>query len=94
MSQSVLTVGERRFLLADLPPQAHRQCQHIEFCEQHIARLQRELALLQQIRAEALQALPALLPADADSEPDVGDVSPQKRRRYWPSAPACKPRRA
>lgn len=88
MSQPVLTIGERRFLLSDLPPRALDQWAQIEFCQRNIARLARELALLQQIRESALSALPALLPVPAELTP-----SPPKRRRYWLSAPACKPRR-
>ena len=88
MSQSVLTVGERRFLLADLPPRALDQWAQVEFCQRNIERLARELALLRQIRESALLALPALLPVPV--EPTVAQP---KRRRYWLSAPACKPRR-
>lgn len=88
MSQPVLTIGERRFLLSDLPPLALDQWAQIEFCQSNIARLARELALLQQIRESTLAALPALLPVPAELT-----VSQPKRRRYWLSAPACKPRR-
>lgn len=93
MADSTLIVGTHRYSLADLPRQAHDQCRQIEFCEQHIARLQRELMLLRQIRAEAVQALPSLLPVSPDLQPCPEQLQPLKRRRYWPSAPACKPRR-
>lgn len=88
MSQPVVTIGEQRFLLSDLPPPALGQWAQVEFCQRNIARLTRELALLRQIRESAVSALPALLPVSAEP------VVPQsKRRRYWLSAPACKPRR-
>ena len=90
MPELILNIGDRAYPLADLPPQALGPCSRIEFCERNIIRLQRELALLQQMRAIAVQALPSLLP---DPEAERLEPSP-KRRRYWPSAPACKPRRS
>lgn len=93
MSGPAIVIGSHRYFLAELPPQARSQCLQIEFCEQHIACLQREVTLLQQVRTEAAQVLPSLLPGQAEAGPGGNDISKQKRRRYWPSAPACKPRR-
>lgn len=89
MSGPALTIGNHRYPLAELPPQALDHCRQIEFCQQQMARLQRELALLQGLREEAVAQLPPLLP-DA-----MGSARPRaaKRRLQWPSAPASKPRR-
>ena len=92
MSLPVITVGERSFLLSDLPSGALDQWTQIEFCQRNIARLGRELALLRQIREAALLDLVDLLPVSELAE--TVEESPPKRRRYWPSAPACKPRLA
>lgn len=93
MSETVLTIGEQRYALADLPLQARDQCEQIDFCQRNIARLQRELAVLMQIRESVLSALPALLDRERVDPPAVEDaIVPPKRRHYWPSAPACKPR--
>lgn len=93
MPGPALIIGKQRYPLADLPPLARFQCQQIEFCQHNINRLQRELALLQQIRTDALQVLPALLPGNSGVEPDGAGAALPKQRRHWPSAPACKPRR-
>ena len=94
MSEAVLTIGEQRYALADLPLQARDQCEQLDFCQRNIARLQRELDLLLQIRESALSALPALLDTEhSTNQPLAGEALVlSRRRRYWPSAPACKPR--
>ena len=94
MSEAVLTIGGQRYALADLPLQARDRSEQIDFCQRNIARLQRELGLLLQIRESALSALPALLDEkpSTDRPPAAEVVALPKRRHYWPSAPACKPR--
>lgn len=94
MSEAVLTIGGQRYALADLPLQARDQCEQIDFCQRNIARLQRELNVLLQIRESALLALPALLDGErCANQPPAGEtIVLSRRRHYWPSAPACKPR--
>ncbi len=94
MPNALLTIGNQRYPLADLSNEARQVCRQIQYCQQHISRLQRELALLQQMRTQAADRLSGLLPAATVADDGEADAVPAtSRRRYWPSAPACKPRR-
>ena len=88
ISGPALKVGNKTFPLADLSPEALAYCRQIEFCEQQMARLQRELTLLQQVRGDAVVQLPLLLPGTGQTL-----LRQSRRRLQWPSAPASRARR-
>ena len=62
MSGPKLNFAGKEYLLSCLSPEALAKCDQIRYCDERVAQIQTELAVLQSARQAAIQALLPLLP--------------------------------
>jgi|JI102314DRNA_FD_contig_31_5070322_length_531_multi_2_in_0_out_0_1 hypothetical protein len=62
MSGPKLNFSGKEYLLSSLSAEALAKCDQIRYCDERIAQIQTELAVLQSARQAAIQALLPLLP--------------------------------
>lgn len=62
MSGPKLNFAGKEYPLSSLSPEALAKCEQIRYCDERIAQIHTELAVLQSARQAAIQALVPLLP--------------------------------
>lgn len=75
MSGPKLNFAGKEYLLSSLSPAALAKCDQIRYCDERVAQIQTELAVLQSARQAAIQALLPLLPEmPAEAAPLAGSA--------------------